>query len=100
MSLRFGSGWLVIYFLICSCTLMCSAPSCTHEIVRRLILLNRSHSLSHRILEDLGHSSARAPRKPPLLASETRMSGPGSLQSPTLQSLRCTRDESFFRTHS
>src|ERR1700683_491139 len=26
MSLRFGSGWLVIYFLICSCTLICSAP--------------------------------------------------------------------------
>src|SRR5580704_3887674 len=26
MSLRFGSGWLVIYFLICSCTLKCSAP--------------------------------------------------------------------------
>src|SRR5882672_7756286 len=26
MSLRFGSGWLVIYFLICSCTFICSAP--------------------------------------------------------------------------
>src|SRR5271169_1730041 len=26
MSLRFGSGWLVIYFLICSCTFKCSAP--------------------------------------------------------------------------
>ena len=26
MSLRFGSGWLVIYFLICSCTFRCSAP--------------------------------------------------------------------------
>src|SRR5271155_5119687 len=26
MSLRFGSGWRVIYFLICSCTFMCSAP--------------------------------------------------------------------------
>src|SRR5271167_2798491 len=25
MSLRFGSGWLVIYFLICSCTFICSA---------------------------------------------------------------------------
>ena len=23
---RFGSGWLEIYFLICSCTFMCSAP--------------------------------------------------------------------------
>src|SRR5580698_10670608 len=26
MSLRFGSGWLVIYFLICSRTFICSAP--------------------------------------------------------------------------
>ncbi len=26
MSLRFGSGWLLIYFLICSCTFKCSAP--------------------------------------------------------------------------
>jgi hypothetical protein len=26
MSLRFGSGWLAIYFLICSCTFRCSAP--------------------------------------------------------------------------
>src|SRR5271165_1479300 len=26
MSLRFGSGWLVMYFLICSCTFICSAP--------------------------------------------------------------------------
>src|ERR1700730_19098913 len=26
MSLCFGSGWLVIYFLICSCTFKCSAP--------------------------------------------------------------------------
>src|SRR5215831_7881392 len=26
MSLRFGSGWQVIYFLICSCTFICSAP--------------------------------------------------------------------------
>jgi len=26
MSLRFASGWLVIYFLICSCTFICSAP--------------------------------------------------------------------------
>src|SRR5260370_14659441 len=26
MSLRFGSGWLVTYFLICSCTFKCSAP--------------------------------------------------------------------------
>src|SRR5580704_13130270 len=26
MSLRFGSGWLVIYFLICSCTFICPAP--------------------------------------------------------------------------
>src|SRR5208282_1041781 len=26
MSLRFGSGWLVIYFLICACTFICSAP--------------------------------------------------------------------------
>src|SRR6266446_8144967 len=26
MSLRLGSGWLVIYFLICSCTFKCSAP--------------------------------------------------------------------------
>ena len=26
MSLRFGSAWLVIYFLICSCTFKCSAP--------------------------------------------------------------------------
>src|SRR5271155_4220969 len=26
MSLRFGSGWRVIYFLICSCTFICSAP--------------------------------------------------------------------------
>ncbi len=26
MSLRFGSGWLVIHFSICSCTLICSAP--------------------------------------------------------------------------
>jgi hypothetical protein len=26
MSLRFGSGWLAIYFLICSCTFKCSAP--------------------------------------------------------------------------
>src|ERR1700732_918074 len=25
MSLRFGSGWLEIYFLICSCTFICSA---------------------------------------------------------------------------
>src|SRR5580693_7996207 len=25
MSLRFGSGWLVIYVLICSCTFICSA---------------------------------------------------------------------------
>src|ERR1700730_628525 len=24
MSLRFGSGWLEIYFLICSCTFICS----------------------------------------------------------------------------
>jgi hypothetical protein len=39
MSLRFGSGWLVIYFLICSCTFICSAPRCAHEIIRRLILL-------------------------------------------------------------
>src|SRR5580658_8140858 len=26
MSLRFDSGWLVIYFSICSCTFICSAP--------------------------------------------------------------------------
>ena len=26
MSLRFGSDWLVIYFSICSCTCICSAP--------------------------------------------------------------------------
>src|SRR5208282_6133192 len=26
MSLRFGSGWPAIYFLICSCTFICSAP--------------------------------------------------------------------------
>jgi hypothetical protein len=26
MSLRLGSGWLVIYFLICSCTFKRSAP--------------------------------------------------------------------------
>ena len=26
MSLRFGSGWLVICFLICSCTFICPAP--------------------------------------------------------------------------
>src|ERR1700733_8474474 len=26
MSLRFGSGWLVMYFLICSCAFICSAP--------------------------------------------------------------------------
>src|SRR5580704_13641923 len=26
MSVRFGSGWLVTYFLICSCTFKCSAP--------------------------------------------------------------------------
>src|SRR5229473_1474991 len=26
MSLRFGSGWVVIYFLICSSTFICSAP--------------------------------------------------------------------------
>src|ERR1700684_3977882 len=26
MSPRFGSGWLVIYFLICSCTFICSVP--------------------------------------------------------------------------
>src|ERR1700736_3859671 len=39
MSLRFGSGWLVTYFLICSCTFICSAPPrCAHEIIRRLIL--------------------------------------------------------------
>jgi hypothetical protein len=49
MSLRFGSGWLVIYFVICSCTLICSAPQ-LRAIIRRLILLNRSHALSHRIL--------------------------------------------------
>src|SRR5580704_16193543 len=46
MSLRFGSGWLLIYFLICSCTFICSAPSCAHEIIGRLILLKRSHTLS------------------------------------------------------
>ena len=63
MSLRLGSGWLAIYFLICPCTFICSAPSRAHEIIRRLILLNRSHSLSHRILEVWGHSTARAPRR-------------------------------------
>src|SRR5271156_1260081 len=26
MSLRLGSGWLAIYFLICPCTFICSAP--------------------------------------------------------------------------
>ena len=26
MSLRFGSNWQAIYFLICSCTFICSAP--------------------------------------------------------------------------
>ena len=39
MSLRFGSGWLVIYFLICSCTLMFCSPVARNEIIRRLILL-------------------------------------------------------------
>src|SRR5580704_7644058 len=38
MSLRFGCGWLVIYFLICSCTFIL-LPPCAHEIIRRLILL-------------------------------------------------------------
>ena len=38
MSLRFGSGWLVIYFLICPCTFNV-APQLRGEIIRRLILL-------------------------------------------------------------
>src|SRR5215831_8257913 len=33
MSLRFGSGRPAIYFLICSCTFICSAlPSCAHYL--------------------------------------------------------------------
>ena len=42
-------------------------PSLLHrrarESIRHLILLNPSHSLSHRILDVLGQSTARPPRK-------------------------------------
>ena len=51
MSLRFGSGWLVIYFLICSCTFKCSAPQLR---ARDYTTFNPFEplpfSLSHRIL--------------------------------------------------
>src|SRR5271165_2952421 len=47
-----------------TCLKVIDTRRCAHGIIRRLILLNRSHSLSHRILEVLGHSTARAPRKP------------------------------------
>jgi len=36
---EFGSAWLVIYFLICSCTFICSVPRWRDEIIRRFILL-------------------------------------------------------------
>src|SRR5262249_27822135 len=39
MSLRFGSGWLVIYVLICSCTFICSAPQLRARDYTSLILL-------------------------------------------------------------
>src|SRR5277367_1537786 len=40
MSLRFGSGRLATYFLICSCTFICSAPPLRARDYTTLILLS------------------------------------------------------------
>src|ERR1700722_8113921 len=73
MSLRFGSGWLVIYFLICSCTFMCSAPQLR---ARDYTTLNPFEPLPFSVTPDTGGfgSPSTPPRRMHLI-----LRGPHSL---------------------
>src|SRR6516162_10337871 len=63
MSLRFGSGWLAIYFLICSCAFIGSAPSlrardCTILLILLSPLQGRA-SLTIEVTRPRGRPASR-----------------------------------------